>query len=256
MYRIEPDVIRIVTLFSFSFQPDMALCFSVLCDGFIILIGAYEIVHECTTQVPVISLKGKTVGLYFSAEWCLPGLKFTQKLISIYEKIKKELVGKDDEDFEIVFVSTDRDQASFDRFFQTMPWLALPFGDSTIKSLTKHFDIQWIPSLIILGPDGKTVSRKGRNLINLYQENAYPFTNTRVELLEKQMDEEARKLPESEYHSGHSHELTLVSEGNGGGPYICCACDEQGSGWAYQCIECGYEVHPKCIRPVEQTPSI
>lgn len=207
-------------------------------------------------QVPVISLKGKTVGLYFSAQWCLPGLKFTQKLISTYEKIKQELVGKDGEDFEIVFVSTDRDQATFDRFFHTMPWLALPFGDPTIKSLIKHFDIQWIPNLVILGPDGKTVSRRGRNLINLYQENAYPFNNARVELLEKQMDEEARKLPESEYHTGHSHELMLVSEGSGGGPYICCACDEQGSGWAYQCIECGYEVHPKCIRPVEHPRSV
>lgn len=205
--------------------------------------------------VTVTSLKGKTVGLYFSAQWCLPGVKFNQKLVSTYQKIREELGEKVDEDFEIVFVSSDRDQVSFDAFFQTMPWLALPFGDPNIKDLTKHFDIQWIPSLVIIGPDGKTVTKQGRNLINLYQENAYPFTNARVELLEKLMEEEARKLPESEYDAGHSHELMLVSEGNGGGAYICCACDEQGSGWAYQCIECGYEVHPKCIRPVERTPS-
>lgn len=137
-----------------------------------------------------------------------------------------------------------------------MPWLALPFNDANIENLTKHFDIQWIPSLIILGPDGKTVTKKGRNLINLYQENAYPFTEAQMVLLEQQMDEEAKSLPKSQYHAGHHHELMLVSEGNGGGPYICCDCEEQGLGWAYQCIECGYEVHPKCVKPVVAIASL
>lgn len=205
-------------------------------------------------QVPVASLEGKTVGLYFSAQWCFPGVKFTSKLVSAYQKIKQELLEKGDEDFEIVFVSTDRDELSFNSFFETMPWLALPFNDPTIKNLTKHFDVQWIPSLIILGPDGKTVTKKGRNLVNLYQENAYPFTEARTALLEKQMDEAAKSLPKSDYHAGHRHELTLVSEGSGGGPYICCDCDEQGLGWAYQCMECGYDVHPKCMKPVEGAP--
>ena len=206
--------------------------------------------------MPITSLTSKTVGLYFSAQWCLPGVKFTPKLISIYQKIKQMLVEKGGEDFEIVFVSSDRDQISFDSYFSTMPWLSLPFGDPTIKNLAKHFDIRGIPSLVILGPDGKTVTKQGRNLINLYQQNAYPFTEARVELLEKQMDEEAKKLPKNEYHEGHRHELTLVSEGTGGGPFICCDCDEQGSGWAYQCIECGYEVHPKCVRAVNPGPTV
>ncbi|KAL6317618.1 hypothetical protein AAG906_030371 [Vitis piasezkii] len=203
-------------------------------------------------QVPISSLIGKTIGLYFSAQWCLPGVKFTPKLISIYQKIKQTLVDDNEEDFEIVFVSSDRDQPSFDSYFGTMPWLAVPFGDPTIKTLTKYFDVQGIPCLVILGPDGKTVTKQGRYLINLYQENAYPFTEAKLELLEKQMDEEAKSLPRSEYHAGHRHELTLVSEGTGGGPFICCDCDEQGLGWAYQCLECGYEVHPKCMRVVDR----
>ncbi|XP_059633175.1 probable nucleoredoxin 2 isoform X2 [Cornus florida] len=205
--------------------------------------------HPTPKQVPVASLMGKTVGLYFSAQWCLPGMKFTPKLISIYHKIKQTLEkGQGDEDFEIVFVSSDRDQMAFDTYFSAMPWLALPFGDPTIKNLTKYFNIQGIPSLVILGGDGKTITKQGRNLVNLYKENAYPFTEARVEALVKQMDEEAKNLPLLEYHAGHHHELTLVSEGTGGGPFICCDCDEQGSGWAYQCMECGYEVHPKCVR--------
>ncbi|KAF8377776.1 hypothetical protein HHK36_031161 [Tetracentron sinense] len=203
-------------------------------------------------QVPIASLVGKTIGLYFSAQWCLPGLEFTPKLISIYQKIKQMLVEEKDEDFELVLVSSDHNRNDFNSYFGTMSWLALPFGDPTIKNLTKYFDVRGIPCLVIIGPDGKTVTRQGRNLINLYQEEAYPFTDAKLKLLEKQMDEEAKELPRSEYHEGHRHELTLVTEGTGGGPFICCDCDEQGSGWAYQCIECGYEVHPKCIKAVNR----
>lgn len=199
-------------------------------------------------QTPIASLIGKTIGLYFSAQWCVPCVKFIPKLISSYHKIKQMVADNQGEDFEIVFVSSDRDQESFDSYFNSMPWLALPFGDPNIKNLAKHFDVKGIPCLVILGPDGKTVTRQGRNLINLYQENAYPFTEAKLELLEKQMDEEAKDLPRSVSHARHRHELNLVSEGNGGGPFICCDCDEQGTAWVYQCLECGYEVHPKCVR--------
>lgn len=206
----------------------------------------YLLGHPVPKQVPVVSLVGKTVGLYFSAKWCLPGM-FTPKLISVYNKIKQMVETKGDEDFEIVFVSSDRDEDSFRSYFGSMPWLALPFGDPMIKVLAKHFDVQGIPCLIILGPNGKTVTKQGRNLINLYRENAYPFTGARLEELVKEMEEEAKKLPTSVRHVGHRHELNLVSEGNGGGPFICCECDEQGCGWAYQCLKCGFEVHPKCV---------
>lgn len=213
----------------------------------------FLLAHSASKKVLISSLIGKTIGLYFSAQWCLPSLKFTPKLISIYQKIKAKL--SEQEDFEIIYVSTDHNQLEFESSFSLMPWLALPFGDSINKELTKYFDITGIPSLIILGPDGKTVTKNGRSLINLYEEEAYPFTEARVKLLEKQMDEDAKNLPSMEIHSGHRHELTLVSQENGGGPFICCDCDEQGSGWAYQCIDCGYEVHTKCVRPVVQMSS-
>ncbi|KAF7141060.1 hypothetical protein RHSIM_Rhsim06G0014600 [Rhododendron simsii] len=41
----------------------------------------------------------------------------------------------------------------FDAHFNTMSWLALPFGEPAAKILTKYFNIQGIPSLVILGPD-------------------------------------------------------------------------------------------------------
>ncbi|XP_019153361.1 PREDICTED: probable nucleoredoxin 2 [Ipomoea nil] len=205
--------------------------------------------HSTMGKVPVTSLTGKTIGLYFSAKWCVPGLKFTSKLISVYQKIKQRL--PEGEDFEIVYVSSDDGEMEFEGYFEAMPWLALPFGDPNAKNLRKYFDIRGIPSLVILGPDGKTLSKQGRNLVCLYKENAYPFTKARMEALEREMDEEAKWLPKSKHHGGHKHELSLVSEGTGGGAYICCECDEQGHGWAYQCLECGYEVHPNCVRTID-----
>ncbi|XP_071733094.1 probable nucleoredoxin 2 [Rutidosis leptorrhynchoides] len=217
----------------------------------------FVLTHSASKQVSISSLIGKTIGLYFSAQWCLPSHKFTPKLISIYQKIKQKLIQQDfnEENFEIIYVSSDHNEKEFESSFNSMPWLALPFRDPTNKDLTKYFDIRGIPSLIILGPDGKTVTKNGRSLINLYEEEAYPFTMARVETLENQMDEDAKNLPSMELHSGHHHELSLVSQGNGGGPFICCDCDEQGSGWAYQCIDCGYEVHTKCVRPVIRVSS-
>ncbi|KAL5712948.1 protein-disulfide reductase [Ranunculus cassubicifolius] len=213
----------------------------------------YLLSHTAVNQVTVGSLEGRTIGLYFSANWCVPCHNFTPKLKLIYHKIKEMLVHETDKDFEVVFVSSDREQEAYDSYFETMPWLALPFEDPTVKTLTKYFDVQGIPSLVIIGPDGKTLSKQGRSLVNLYSEKAYPFTESKLKVLEMQMDEEAKKLPSFEFHQEHRHGLTLVSEGNGGGPFICCDCEEQGSSWAYQCIECGYEVHPRCVKPVDST---
>lgn len=194
-------------------------------------------------QVPVSSLIGKTVGLYFSARQCPPSVKFTPKLVHVYQTLKAS-----NEDFDIVFVSMDKDETDFSECYSGMPWLALPYNEDASRSLSCYFDIKGIPSLVIIGPDGKTVSKEGRNLINLHEGMAYPFTDSRIQFLREQMDEEAKKYATSIRHQGHPHMLNLVSEDSGGGPYICCECDEQGYGWAYQCINCGYEIHLKCLR--------
>ena len=60
-------------------------------------------------------LKGKVVGIYFSAGWCQPCKAFTPQLIQTYMKLK---VG-DGKNFEIVLVSADRSQQAFDDYFGT-----------------------------------------------------------------------------------------------------------------------------------------
>ena len=75
----------------------------------------------------VKELAGKYVALYFSAHWCLPCRYFTPVLTEIY----KNLLEKGD--FEIVFISADRDEKSFEEYHHTMPWLALPFSDENTR---------------------------------------------------------------------------------------------------------------------------
>uniref|UniRef100_A0A453FQ39 protein-disulfide reductase n=4 Tax=Triticinae TaxID=1648030 RepID=A0A453FQ39_AEGTS len=148
----------------------------------------------------------------------------------------------------------DKEEDGYERSRRGMPWLALPYdgGDGAqSRALARYFDVREIPTLVVIGPDGKTVTRDGRNLVNLYFDMAFPFTEEQVRLLQELEDEQAKGYAPSLRHAGHRHELSVVSEKSGGGPYVCCECDEQGFGWAYQCIACGYEIHLRCGRDVE-----
>ena len=80
-------------------------------------------------HVPVGALcgEGRVVGLYFSASWCPPCRNFTPLLIDFYTNLKKS-----GDILEIVFVSWDKDEASFQEYFSSMPWTAVPF-DPTKK---------------------------------------------------------------------------------------------------------------------------
>jgi nucleoredoxin len=105
--------------------------------------------------------KGKVVAIYFSAHWCGPCKAFTPRLTETYKLLQEK--GKN---FEVIFVSSDRDPKAFADYHATMPWLAVPFEDSARRAaLSRHFEVRGIPSLVILGEDG-TVSRKaGRAVI-------------------------------------------------------------------------------------------
>jgi nucleoredoxin len=45
-------------------------------------------------------------------------------------------------DFDVVFLSSDRDEESFKEYYQEMPWLALPFAERDIKAkLSQKFKV-------------------------------------------------------------------------------------------------------------------
>ncbi|KAM0853089.1 hypothetical protein ACQ4PT_051328 [Festuca glaucescens] len=189
-------------------------------------------------KVPVSELAGKTVLLYFSAKWCGPCRAFLPTLVDVYNKIKEK-----NSDFEIVFVSSDRDKDSFDDFFSGMPWLALPLGDERKAYLSKMFKIRGIPSLVAIGPDGKTVNTDAKAPIAVHGADAFPFTEERLKELEKKIEEMAKAWPEKLKHELHEHELVLTRRPR---PYVCDGCDEMGTSWSYACAECDFDLHTSC----------
>merc|ERR1712232_244234 len=108
------------------------------------------------------AVKGKSaVALYFSAHWCPPCRGFTPKLAEWYTK---NLSAKG---LEVIFVSSDRDEASFKEYFAEQPWLALDFADRAAKEkLSAAFGVSGIPSLVILDADLKTITTDGRSAIS------------------------------------------------------------------------------------------
>ena len=103
----------------------------------------------------------KAVALYFSAHWCPPCRAFTPQLASWYTEHLA------DQGLEIVFVSSDHNQAEFDEYFNEMPWLCLDYEDrEQAESLSNQFKLRSIPSLVIVGTDGSIINKDGRTAIS------------------------------------------------------------------------------------------
>ncbi|KAK6171450.1 hypothetical protein SNE40_019638 [Patella caerulea] len=128
------------------------------------MLGSKTVKNREGEDVAVSSFtgRGKVVGLYFSAHWCPPCRQFTPVLADFYQKLKG--VGKE---FEIVFISSDRDQKSFQEYFNTMPWLTLDFSLRTEKDeLCQKFSVRGIPTLVLLNGEGEIITKEGRNIVS------------------------------------------------------------------------------------------
>ena len=84
--------------------------------------------------------------LYFSAHWCPPCKRFTPELVKFFDTLKAKHA-----DANCCFVSSDKDQGSFDGYFGEMGanWLALPsfparsFADESRRRRGCHVDSPW-----------------------------------------------------------------------------------------------------------------
>lgn len=129
---------------------------------------------------PVSSLNGtKVVGLYFSAASSGPCRRFTPLLRKTYRDMRAQ--GRS---IEIVLVPTDETREHYETQRSEMPWPALDFNLSLIKSkLHKRFGIFRAPSLVFLNERGKVLCTSGRKEILKHGASAYPFTRERIEQL-------------------------------------------------------------------------
>ncbi|MDY5955382.1 MAG: thioredoxin-like domain-containing protein [Kiritimatiellia bacterium] len=122
------------------------------------------------------ALDGKIVGIYFSAHWCPPCRAFTPKLVTAYKQIQKRHPNK----FELVFVSLDRsEKAMFEYMKETqMPWLAVPFPVLKQLAPANTYQVQGIPTLLILDSKGTPITRNGRGDIQTKGAKAFDTWRT------------------------------------------------------------------------------
>jgi len=125
-----------------------------------ILAGA-TLIGKDEHPVEASSLDGKVFGLYFSAHWCPPCRGFTPQLAEWYKTSLK------DKGMEIVFVSSDRDEKSFQDYFAEQPWLALSYSCRKEKEqLSNLFGVSGIPSFVIIDKDGSVITKDGRAAVS------------------------------------------------------------------------------------------
>merc|ERR1711939_1227059 len=105
------------------------------------------------------------------------------------ELSREEAMKAKREDFEFVFVSGDRDEKSFKEYFGQMPWLALPFDEERYEALSSHLEVEGILTLVVLDPEGKVITAKGRAAASADPEGAeFPWRSKPVNSLESVAD--------------------------------------------------------------------
>lgn len=105
------------------------------------------------------ALSGKKVGLYFSAHWCQPCKQFTPVLMETYGEVRQHGA---DHDFEVLFVSHDRDEDAFLEYRKDMPWLSIPFNANLRSQLQTALQVNGLPTLVILDEERNVITEDGR----------------------------------------------------------------------------------------------
>ena len=104
-----------------------------------------------TGIVPInVLAQAKYILVYFSASWCKPCQGFTPILDMFYDSINSF-----DKEIEVVYVSRDNSYQDFTEYYEKMPWLAVPYHETNIRSQLKEtFNAKSIPSLYLINSNG------------------------------------------------------------------------------------------------------
>ena len=86
--------------------------------------------------------------LYFGGEWCPHCVSFLPHMTAFYEKLKAEA----NLNFEVVYVSSDRDARAFEHYTSKHPsWYCLPFTSKQRKGLLDaRYQVEGIPTVVIV----------------------------------------------------------------------------------------------------------
>jgi len=136
------------------------------------LIGDKLVKADGATVSTTEAIKDKYVLIYFSAHWCPPCKAFTPKFAETYKKLIA-----DGKNVEVIFASNDNDDDEFESYFKTQPWLAIPYENrDAVDQLSSLFEVEGIPTLVMLGPDGQLISKEARDDVSNDPEgNDFPW---------------------------------------------------------------------------------
>ena len=118
--------------------------------------------------------------LYFSAHWCPSCKKVTPRLVDFYEEQKKK-----HDNFEFVFVSSDRDENEMMQYMRgyRMPWAGLKFEQKIVDKEILKLAGRGIPCIVVIDSEGKVVASS-------FEGGKYQGPMKPVETLAKIMDDE------------------------------------------------------------------
>lgn len=110
---------------------------------------------------------------------------FTPKLAQWYTATRAAAAaGSGKPSLDIVFVSSDRSDDSYNAYRAKMPWKAMPLAHTSVKErLSRLFDVSGIPTLIFLRRDGSVLTASGREKVESAPD-AFPWPPAPVEPLE------------------------------------------------------------------------
>lgn len=103
-------------------------------------------------------LKYNVIGILFTGSWVPPAKDFMVKVEELYNEINKS-----EKIFEIVQIPNEKtEQAYRDCMTDKRQWLYLPFNDPFIKNLVEQFNVEFLPTFIIVNRDFFILSSNGR----------------------------------------------------------------------------------------------
>lgn len=109
------------------------------------------------TAIDLAKLRGKVVLVDFWATWCPPCREEVPNVVAAYNKYH-------DKGFEIVGISLDQNKDSLLAFTKEhgMVWPQYFDGDGWENKVSKNFGITEIPTMWLVGKDGKVLTTNAR----------------------------------------------------------------------------------------------
>ncbi|KAF4032299.1 Thioredoxin-like [Phytophthora infestans] len=86
---------------------------------------------------------------------------FTPFLSAVYDDMIEQ-----HPEFELIFISSDRDPSQYAEYYNEMPFLALPFDERAAnQAISTKYGVTGIPMLVFVNAEGETISLDGRTVV-------------------------------------------------------------------------------------------